>query len=138
MSWRYDVFECNNETTDHHLCEVMTGPPIASFWDYGWKDAYRKAESLPHGVVESRYTGDLPYKKTPHVVFERIEGGGLCWMCGKGRGPLCRTSEGSKFVCEPCQMLSRRQHEQISRDHHRAPDRWAYVPIIDTIDWEAQ
>jgi hypothetical protein len=138
MSWRYDVFECNNETDDHSTCEVMTGPPKQLFWDGAWKDAYRMAEKLPHAIVESRYVGDLPYNKTPHVVFEHIEGGGVCWMCGKHRGPLCRTADGNKFVCDRCQGDMRRFVMQRARDVSTDPNRWSYVPIIDTVDWEAQ
>ncbi|MVO87447.1 hypothetical protein GPA10_22450 [Streptomyces sp. p1417] len=134
MTWRYDVFECNNETADHNECEVMTGPPILV--NAPWRDAYRKAESLSHGVVERRYTGDLPYKKTPHVVFEHIEGGGTCWLCGRGRGPLCKTSEGGKFLCEPCRREMRQYHELQARSIGTDPSRYSYVPIIDTVEFE--
>ncbi|MET8839677.1 hypothetical protein ABZW67_06215 [Streptomyces rubiginosohelvolus] len=132
MSWRYDVFECNNETDDHDKCEVMSGPPLHV--NIPWKDAYRRAEELPHAVVESRYMGERPYKRTPHIVFEHIEGGGTCWLCGRGRGPLCKTGHGNKFVCDPCQRDMRRQHEHWAREAGMEPSEFTYVPIIDTLD----
>ncbi|MGW5773134.1 hypothetical protein ACWEVY_28780 [Streptomyces longwoodensis] len=138
MSWRYDVFECGNETDDHAKCEAMSGPPKECFWDARWKDAYRLAASLPHGVVESRYVGDQDYGRTPHVVFEHIDGGGICWLCREGRGPLCRTADGNRFLCDRCQKSRRQEHEQSARQRRWEPNRWLYVPIIETVDWEAQ
>jgi len=135
MSWRYDVFECTNETDDHSTCEAMTGPPVDILWDGRWKDAYRKAEELPHGVVESRYMGDQGWSKTPHVVFEHIEGGGLCYFCGKGRGPLCRAGDGDRFLCEPCRKAARDQHSQWARNNGTTPSRFTYVPIIETLNY---
>ena len=138
MTWRYDVFACPNETDDHNACVAWGAAPIGILGGDRWKDAFRKAETLPHGVVTRTYTGNLGWTTKTMTVFERIEGGGICWFCGKGRGPLCKTGEGNRFICVPCQVLSRRMHEQNSRAYGIDPDRWVYVPIIDTLDWKAQ
>lgn len=135
MSWRYSVFACPNETDDHAMCEVMTGAPIDHFWDDRWKDAYRKAEELPHAVVERAYKGDQGWIKTPFVLFEHIEGGGVCFYCRKGRGPLCNTQGGNRFFCEPCRSDMRRSHEQAIRSYGAEPSPFKYVPIIETLDF---
>jgi hypothetical protein len=135
MSWRYSVFPCTNETDDHSTCEAFGGPPADTFWGDGWKDAYRKAEELPHAVVERAYKGDQGWVKTPFVVFEHIEGGGVCFYCRKGRGPLCNTLGGNRFMCDSCRADERRGHEQVMRSYGTEPSRFRYVPIIETLDF---
>jgi hypothetical protein len=138
MSWRYDVFECNNEADDHSKCEVMTGPPKQLFWNGGWKDAYRLAEALPHAIVVREYKGELGWSRKSVTVFEHIEGGGICLYCREGRGPLCNLPVGNRFLCEPCRIPARRWHEMTMRDHGTEPIRERFVPVIDTLDWEAE
>ncbi|MEV0471014.1 hypothetical protein [Streptomyces prunicolor] len=132
MTWKYTVEECQAENHDGE-CGPWRVADIK--WGDGWRDAYRKAEELPHAIVSSAYLGNLPYKKTPHTVFEHIESGGLCFYCGKGRGPLCKTVDKNVFICDACQAIYRRMHEQTSRDYGWDPDRRLYVPIIETIDF---
>ncbi|MFF9649706.1 hypothetical protein [Streptomyces sp. NPDC014622] len=135
MSWKYTVEQCNAETHDG---ECGPWEVVDVMWNGGWRLAYRKADELPHAIVSSQYAGDLGYKKTPHNVFEHVEGGALCWQCVRARGPLCQTANGNKFVCAGCQAEMRRYIEQHARDLGTSPDRWSYVPIIDTLDWEAR
>lgn len=132
MSWKYSVEQCNAET---HV--GICGPWVTvDVWtDSGWRDAYRKAEELPHGIVTSQYTGVQSYNKAPHKVFEHIEGGGLCAYCGKGRGPLCRTASANEFACGTCRTELRESSLQVARDLGTTPSRFSYVPIIETIDY---
>ncbi|WP_326827446.1 hypothetical protein [Streptomyces sp. NBC_01751] len=134
MPWKYVVEECKAETHDEE-CGPWEVDDIQ--WGERWKDAYRKAEGLPHAIVSRQYTGALDWSKSLHTAFEHIEGGGLCWQCGKERGPLCQTATGNKFVCAGCQAVMRRSIEQSARDLGIDPDRRSYVPIIDTLDLEA-
>ncbi|MFG3176564.1 hypothetical protein ACGFZC_16070 [[Kitasatospora] papulosa] len=132
MTWRYMVKQCTAETHDGK-CELwkIEGVKVGA----GWKDAFRMAEGLPHAVVSRSYTGNQNWSTTPHTVFERIEGGGLCYFCGKGRGPLCKTGDGNHFLCEPCRKLSREDHENWARANGTTPSRFTYVPIIETLDF---
>ncbi|WP_340376624.1 hypothetical protein U5640_16900 [Streptomyces sp. SS7] len=146
MSWRYDVFACPNETDDHNTCEVWGGAPIDILGGGRWKDAFRKAEALSHGLVTRTYTGKLGWSTKTVTVFERIDGGGVCKGCHKrsqvtgeplspeSRGPLVKTPFGNEFMCDACQKSSLAAHKRSTRD----PDRWLYVPIIDTIDFKAE
>ncbi|MER6102421.1 hypothetical protein ABT115_08840 [Streptomyces sp. NPDC001832] len=135
MSWRYDIFECPNEVDDHSTCEAWSAPPIDILWDDRWKDAYLKAESLPHAVVERRYMGDLGWNTTPHIVFEHIDGGGVCFYCRERRGSLCQTAEENRFVCDTCRAGLRRMVLQTARNLGTDPSQFTYVPIIETIDF---
>jgi hypothetical protein len=138
VSWRYSVFPCTNKTDDHNTCEAFGGPPSDILWDDRWRDAFRKAEDLPHAIVVREYRGELGWSKKSFTVFEHVEGGATCFYCRKSRGPLCKTPEGNRFMCDSCKRLSRDLHERNARAHGTDPDRWFYVPIIDTLDWEAQ
>jgi hypothetical protein len=137
MSWRYSVFPCTNETDDHNTCEAFGGPPSDILWDERWKDAFRKAEDLPHAIVVREYKGELGWSKKSFTVFEHVEGGATCFYCGRGRGPLCGTPDGNRFICEPCRSGLRRSLEQVAHSYGSEPSRSTYVPIIETVDYES-
>ncbi|MFF4245207.1 hypothetical protein ACFYY2_12120 [Streptomyces sp. NPDC001822] len=131
MSWRYVVKKCKAETHGEK-CGPWT--IVESMLDAGWKDMYRLAATLPHAIVSRTYVGTQNWSTSPYKAFEHIEGGGLCYFCGKGRGPLCKTGDGNHFLCEPCQKISRRDHKQWARDNGTTPSPFTYVPIIETLD----
>ncbi|MEV3860692.1 hypothetical protein AB0J38_41085 [Streptomyces sp. NPDC050095] len=143
MSWKYMVERCGAKQHDGEC-----GPwAVANIkWGADWKAAYRLAEELPHAIVTRAYMGNLGWSKTPHTVFEHYEGGGICKGCAdrsritgdpispESRGPLVQTPAGNEFMCAPCQKAFIGFQKKITRE----PNRWLYVPIIDTLDWEAR
>ncbi|MFI8815705.1 MULTISPECIES: hypothetical protein [unclassified Streptomyces] len=70
------------------------------------------------------------------TVFEHVEGGALCYFCPKGRGVLCKTADGNRFICDRCRAGLRRDHEQTAHEFGTEPSRFTYVPIIDTLDFK--
>jgi hypothetical protein len=137
MSWRYDVFQCTNETADHNTCEAFGGPPVEIFWDGRWKDAYYMAEDLPHAIVVRQYKGELGYGKKSVTVFEHVEGGATCFYCRERRGALCKTPNENRFICPECRSDLRRSHAQAMRSYCVEPTPSMYAPIILTLDLEA-
>ena len=162
MSWKYTVEVCdvegNSEPADHD------GPCVAwrvtgIFWNRDWHSAYLLAADYPHAIVTCAHTGEQGWSTTPDVIFEYVEGGGLCKGCfmkhanthtshelnsnghcvpclevEKRRGPLTRVPEGHEFMCEDCRKDYRSMHERSNRD----PDPRLYIPLIEISEADSQ
>lgn len=145
MTWKYTVEQCGAEKHDG---ECGPWSLVDVRWGDGWRDAYRKAEKLPHAIVSREYKGDMDgWNRTPHTVFEHIDGGDTCKGCydrsqvtgepldPESRGPLVQTPRGNEFMCAPCQSAFRTMQKKFADAAGRSLDRWLYVPIIDTVDF---
>lgn len=156
--WRYEVHVCKDggsDPSDHDgSCGFWTR--AGSHWNEKWFGAFEEASLCHHAIVEAIPVGIDPDWK-PHIVFEYVQGGGLCKGCWdwhvnthtehvisgprgwcqpcldaqKSRGPLTRTPTGREFMCEDCRAAFRRNHERNAYLYGRDPDSRLYRPVFD-------
>lgn len=132
--WRYDVFTCNNRSTDvgAHDGDCFGWRRVGAYRGY-FKEAYRQAIALPHGlVIRAGFGSAIGWSSgTLSDVFEHRSGGSKCEWCTSGRGLLVNTYGGAKFMCRRCQSAAR------CDEVRRWGGRPGYNPVIEAADIEA-
>ncbi|MER6314602.1 hypothetical protein ABT237_12645 [Streptomyces sp. NPDC001581] len=103
MTWPYDLYicDCGYEQPEDHDGSCGAWRHGGTWHDYGYRLAFQAAAREGHAYVEST----SPHNGVKSVVFQHIEGGGLCEVCGPAtgrRGPYTRSPSNRQFLCDPC------------------------------------
>ncbi|MCP3755777.1 hypothetical protein [Streptomyces sp. TBY4] len=103
MTWPYDLYicDCGYGQPEDHDGSCGAWRHGGTWHDYGYRQAFEAAAREGHAYVEST----SPHNGRKAVVFQHVQGGGLCELCGPAtgrRGPYTRSPNGRRFLCDPC------------------------------------
>lgn len=113
MSWKYDVYLCTKKNALSHgfYCDEHM-EHAGSFYDYGYRDAYKLAHELGERDGHATVEVTSPHNGNTALRYQHTRGGGLCSDCGRhsgNRGPWTSTPIDNRFMCERCAAQRRRE-----------------------------
>ncbi|WP_327068749.1 hypothetical protein [Kitasatospora sp. NBC_01302] len=127
MSWKYEVLICLAPDNHGDSCQLWT--PGDTFFDHGFRDAFKAAATQAHAIVRTV----SPHNGNVCTAFHHIEGGGLCEWCGPAtgrRGPWMRTPAEERFMCAPCVADAQNSMDALHKANGWSRSR-SYWPVLE-------